>query len=343
MTDSETITRVLDAAEARRLERRRFLRTASAAGLAIGGSSLLAACGSGDKNKAPTPTPSSTATGSPTPTPSATVSYSDADVLAFALNLEYLEANFYLKAAFGTGLDAADTKGVKDTDPVGTVTGGKKVSFTDPVIAQYARELAAEERGHVKFLRTQLGSAVVAQPDINIDGGASGAFTAAARAAGVVGSSGTFDPYASDQNFLLAAFLLEDIGPTAYRGAFAYMSNAVLIEAAAGIMATESYHAGLIRSTIYASGNSTLIANANKISDWRDSVDGTTDDDRGLNGSGGASQIAPNDPQNAIIYGRTPGQVLNILFQSANAVTKGGFFPTGIKGKITTSDGTKAS
>jgi hypothetical protein len=343
MTDSETITRVLDAAEARRLERRRFLRTASAAGLAIGGSSLLAACGSGDKNKAPTPTPSSTATGSPTPTPSATVSYSDADVLAFALNLEYLEANFYLKAAFGTGLDADDTKGADDKATVGTVTGGKKVSFTDPVIAQYARELAAEERGHVKFLRTQLGSAVVAQPDINIDGGASGAFTAAARAAGVVGSSGTFDPYASDQNFLLAAFLLEDIGPTAYRGAFAYMSNAVLIEAAAGIMATESYHAGLIRSTIYASGNSTLIANANKISDWRDSVDGTTDDDRGLNGSGGASQIAPNDPQNAIVYGRTPGQVLNILFQSANAVTKGGFFPTGIKGKITTSDGEKAS
>ena len=73
----------------------------------------------------------------------------------------------------------------------------------------------------------------------------------------------------------------------------------------------------------------------------RNAVDGPTDDDRGLSGTGGASQVVPNDPQNAIVYGRTPGQVLNILFQSANAVTKGGFFPNGIKGTIATSDGDK--
>jgi hypothetical protein len=328
MTDSETIARVLDAADKRRLERRRFLRTASAAGLAIGGSSLLAACGSGDKNKAPTPTPSSS--GSPTPTPSPTVSYSDADVLALALNFEYLEAQFFLFAATGAGLDATLTKGAKDTDKVGTVTGGRKVAFTDQVIAQYAREIANDEKGHVTFLRTQLGSAVVAQPDINIDGSATGAFTAAARAAGIVGSSATFDPYASDENFLLAAFLLEDVGPTAYRGGFAYMTNAVLIEAAAGIMATESYHAGLIRSTIYAGGNATLIANAGKFSDYRDSLDGTTDDDQSITSGG----IVPAD-QNAIVYARTPSQVLNLAFLSASTkVTKGGFFPSGINGTI---------
>lgn len=338
MTDSETIARVLEAADQRRLERRRFLRGASVAGLAIGGSSLLAACGSGDKNKAPTPTP--TSSGSPTPTPSATVSYSDTDLYALALNFEYLQANFYLQAVSGGGLSSDLTKGAKDTDPVGTVTGGKKVAFADSVIAEYAREIAADQQAHVTFLRTQLGSAVVAQPDINIDGGASGAFTAFAKAAGI--STGAFDPYASDDNFLLAAFLLADIGPTLYRGAFAYMSNTVLIEAAAGIGADEAYQAGLIRSTIYASGKSALIANCDKISDWRDSVDGTTDDDRGLSGSGGASQVAPNDPQNAITYARTPGQVLNILFQSANAVKKGGFFPNGINGKIVSSDGDAA-
>jgi hypothetical protein len=339
MTDSETIARALDTAEQRRLERRRFLRSAGVAGLAIGGSSLLAACGSGDKNKSPTPTPTSTASGSPTPTPSATVAYTDADLYAAALNFEYLQANFYLQAVSGGGLASDLTKGAKDDDPVGTVTGGRKIAFTDSVIAEYAREIAADQQAHVSFLRTQLGSAVVAQPDINIDGGASGAFTAFAKAAGI--STGAFDPYASDDNFLLAAFLLADIGPTLYRGALAYMSNTVLIEAAAGIGADESYQAGLIRSTIYASGDSALIANANKISDWRDSLDGTTDDDRGLGGSGGASQIAPNDPQNAIVYGRTPGQVLNILFQSASAVTKGGFFPNGVKGTITSSDGAK--
>ena len=81
------------------------------------------------------------------------------------------------------------------------VTGGRQVSFTDPVVAQYAREIASDEIAHVGFLRNALGNAAVAQPAINIDGGANGAFTAAARAAGVITGSATFDPYASDENF----------------------------------------------------------------------------------------------------------------------------------------------
>jgi len=339
MTDSETIARVLDAAEKRRLERRQFLRSASVAGLAIGGSSLLAACGSGDKNKAPTPTP--TSSGSPSPTPTAsTPSYDDTDVFAFALNLEYLEAQFFLRAATGSGLSDDLTKSGDGKTAGGAVTGGRKVAFTDSVIAEYAREIAADEKGHVTFLRTQLGSAVLAQPAINIDGGASGAFTAAARAAGIIGSADTFDPYASDANFLLAAFLLEDLMPTAYRGGMIYVSSTVLREAIAGIGATEAYHSGLIRSTIYTSGNSTLIANAGKLSNLRDSLDGTTDDDQGVATDGtGASNIVPADPSNGIVFARTPAQVLNIAFLTASKATKGGFFPSGVNGTITTSAG----
>ena len=99
------------------------------------------------------------------------------------------------------------------------------MTFTDPVIAQYAREIAADERAHVTFLRSRSASAAIAQPPINIDGGATGAFTTAARAAGLVSSTGTFDPYASDENFLLAAFIFEDVGVTAYKGAIALISQ----------------------------------------------------------------------------------------------------------------------
>jgi len=44
----------------------------------------------------------------------------------------------------------------------------QQVNFTDPVVAQYARETAADEVAHVNFLRSVLGSAAVAQPAMNI-------------------------------------------------------------------------------------------------------------------------------------------------------------------------------
>ena len=59
----------------------------------------------------------------------------DVDILNFALNLEYLEAEFYLRAAFGTGLTSGQTSGQGSR---GDVTGGRKVSFKSAAIREYA-------------------------------------------------------------------------------------------------------------------------------------------------------------------------------------------------------------
>ena len=121
--------------------------------------------------------------------PSEAQSVTDADVLNFALNLEYLEANFYLYALNGTGVPTNMTTGVGTP---GTVTPGQKVTFTDPLVAQYAKEIAADEINHVTFLRAALGSAAVAQPSIDVGFGATNAFSVAAQAAGVVGKGQPF-------------------------------------------------------------------------------------------------------------------------------------------------------
>src|SRR5439155_937386 len=129
---------------------------------------------------------------------------SDGSILNFALNLEYLEAEFYLRASGLTLPDELTT----GTGTRGEVTGGRPVAFQSPVIRRIAAEIAEDERAHVAFLRNALGSAAVSRPAISLDQ----SFTAAALAAGLIQPGETFDAYASDLNFLFAAFLFEDVG-----------------------------------------------------------------------------------------------------------------------------------
>ena len=268
----------------------------------------------------------------------------DADVLNFALNLEYLEAQFYLYAANGAGLPAAQQTGTGAQGAV-SLSGPnppRKVAFSDPIVSQYAQEIARDEAAHVAFLRTALGTAAVAQPALNISGDANGAFTAAARAAGVVGPTGIFDPYADDNSFLLGAYIFEDVGVTAYKGASPLINNRTFLEAAAGILAVEAYHAAIVRTTLYGKGVQTpaLRTAADQISDARDSLDGATDLDQGISPTsvGGQlrSNIVPLDAD-GIPFSRTTGQVLNIVYLTRAAATMGGFFPAGVNGTIRSS------
>ena len=313
MSDRDVSLEVLEEVASRRADRRNFFKTIAGVAAVSGGVSALTS-GTASAQSAP----------------------SDADVLNFALNLEYLEAQFYVFAAFGEGLPANILTG---TGTQGAVTGGRRVNFTDPIVRQYAVEIAQDERAHVEFLRGALGSARVAQPAIDISANPNGAFSAAARAAGLIGPGESFDPYANDENFLLGAFIFEDVGVTAYKGASPLITNKTFLEAAAGILAVEAYHAALIRTVLYAKGVEqmpALIAATEKISDARDSLDDPTDKDQGVAPRGNMSNIAPLD-QNGLAYSRSAADVLNIVYLNRDAVSQGGFFPNGVNGAIRTS------
>ena len=242
----------------------------------------------------------------------------DADVLNFALNLEYLEAEYYLRAMTGAGLSANDAGA-----GAGAVTGGKKVVFATAAFRDYGLEIAADELAHVRFLRKALGEAAVPRPVINLQE----SFNAAAAAAGI---GPTFDPFANEVNFLIGAFVFEDVGVTAYKGGARLIQNKDYLEAAAGILGVEAYHAGMVRTVIYSIGGAAVSA-AQKISDLRDSADGAGDKDQGVT-LAGRGNIVPTDA-NGIVYSRSTTEVLKIVY--LGGTTKGGFFPNGLNGNIT--------
>ncbi len=251
--------------------RRNFLKNVGLAGAGIAAGTMLQGClGSGSVKGQ---------------------NIAQADVLNFALNLEYLEAEFYSRAVTGNFLDASVT------GPKGQITGGQKVTFTDPLIAEIAAEINKDETLHVKFLRAALGSAAVPEPNINV----------AALGIG----------FANQNDFLIVSRALEDTGVSAYAGAATLLSGDNL-QAAAQILGTEAYHAGNIRLNVIQKNITTPKIDALDVPPSR------------------PDKYFPVDA-NALAIKRTTSQVLAIVYaNAAPGTSSGGFFPNGLNGNIKT-------
>nr|QOL01135.1 putative extracellular protein CSOL_059a [Pseudococcomyxa simplex] len=267
--------------------------------------------------------------------PSAAIT--DVNILNFALNLECLEAEFYSYAAFGKGLNATLLGGGPGA------TGGEKAQLSYSV-QQYATEIAQDEINHVAFLRSALGAAAIPCPQIDIGA----AFSAVINAAlGTKATSYKFSPYDNDLDFLLGAFLFEDVGVTAYSGAAPFISDkTTVLAAAAGILSVEAYHAGIIRTLLFQDGAYPVkpykiqtVDFVQALSNLRAAVGGGKDKgitDPPANGSlyipyltsKYSSNLVPTN-DDSLAFARTIPEVLAIVY-GGSASTPGAFFPQGI-------------
>ena len=295
--------------------RRTFLTGAGAAGA----TALIAGC-----NDSTVSGPTAGYGSSPT---YPALDFVDNDILNFALNLEYLEAEFYLRAATGSGLSAEDAG-----TGAGTVVGGAQVQGLSATLQGYLNAVAQDELNHVRAIQATInGNSGTPVPRPNID--FTNAFNALAKAAGI---ASTFDPFSSPSAFLVGAFVFEDVGVTAYNGAAPAISSNAILSAAAGIAAVEAYHAAEIRTLLVgmaaASGDQTYVGYANKVSALRGTLGGGNETPLSVNSIVAASATT------AIGFARTTDQVLHIVYGTGGgAGVKGGaFFPNGLNGTIST-------
>lgn len=227
----------------------------------------------------------------------------DVDIINFALNLEYLEAEFYTVATSGLTIDQMGI-GVTGSGTAGATTGGAKVNFgTNSVkTGDIANQIAADERAHVQFIRTALtgaGATPVARPAINLN------------ALGI-GFGGVTD-------FLQLARAFEDVGVTAYAGAAPLLTSKLLIGYAARIAQAEAAHAANIRLQIAILGIQTAAL---------DGID--------ILPPPSGTKYFPVDG-NSLTATRSVGQVLYIVYGNKANATSGGFFPAGVNGTLNTS------
>lgn len=208
----------------RRQDRRAFFRQIGGTGFALVGASFI----TGNQRASGQSTSGSSCLTFP-PNQPTNATTTDVDLLNFALNLEYLEAEFYTVATTGKTLQESniDTGGGNAPTPT---TGGKQVDLG--VVALVAQEIAQDEQKHVEFLRAALGSAAVAKPAINLN------------ALGV--------GFNNVQEFITVARAFEDVGVSAYGGAAALLTDKNILASAARIALTEALHAGLIRIVVDA-------------------------------------------------------------------------------------------
>lgn len=245
-------------------------------------------------------------------TPAQGQTTTEVEVLKFALNLEYLESEFYTYALYGQGIElfgigvTGEANGSNPTSGMVT-SGGRKVDFSNPnqvLTHQIVEQIGRDERAHVTLLRSALGSQVIAKPNMNLNALGFG-----------------FD---SQTDFLRLSRIFEDIGVSAYGGAAGLLTTPAIITTAARILAAEAEHVSSIRTQISVLNISTS------------ALDGA---DLIPPPSGGKTQVLSINPTNGLPATRTPGEVLYLAFGGKANATSGGFFPSGVNGSVTTSSG----
>ncbi|KAM6558401.1 hypothetical protein CsatA_027640 [Cannabis sativa] len=266
------------------------------------------------------------------------VEATDNDKIQFALNLEFMEAEFFLRGALGEGLDAINSSLAEGGPPP---IGARKANL-DPLTHRIIEEFGYQEVGHIRAIINTVGGF----PRPLIDLSPQNFANLFNKAVGFT-LKPSFDPYANSLNYLLASYVIPYVGLVGYVGTIPGLTYYTTRRLAASLLGVESGQDAVIRTLLYERGKEevypygiTVEKFTNYISTLRNELAMCGIKDEGLRvpkklgaENRTTSNILSADAY-SLSYARTPPEILRTVYGTGNESRPGGFYPHGANGNI---------
>ncbi|KAH0784562.1 hypothetical protein KY290_004160 [Solanum tuberosum] len=259
------------------------------------------------------------------------VTKEDIDLLQFSENLEFLEAEYFLWAVHGYGLDiVAPELAMGGPPPIG-VRKANLDFFTSNII----NEFAMQEVGHLRALRSKVGG--LPRPLMDLS---SRHFAHLFDEAFGYKLQPPFDPYRDSLNFMLSCYALPYAALVGYVGTNPLIQGYESKRLLAGLLGVESGQDAMIRMYLYERAGKVVYPYRHTVAEFtihisnlrnRLAMCGIKDEGLFVPWQLGAENRTTTNILSADFYSlsqwRTPEEILRIMYNTGSENAHGGFFP----------------
>ncbi|KAL9237493.1 hypothetical protein vseg_012032 [Gypsophila vaccaria] len=268
-----------------------------------------------------------------------TLPQSDIDLLEFALNIEYLEAEYFLNGALGHGLD---NKTVPKLAGRGHLPIGPRKARLDPLVNSIIYQFGLQEVGNIRAIKRVVKG--FPKPKMNLS---TTIFAEAINVAFGRPLMPPFDPYLSTLNYLIGCYMIPLLGVTTYIEMNAKVQSPKAQKLVGALLAVESGQDAVIRTLMYERRLQRVVPYGIPLQDFTNNLSnirnklakvGIRDEglvvDPTLGAEGKSALNILSLGEDSIPYSRTPAEVLRVLYSTGDEHRKGGFFPDGAGGNL---------
>jgi hypothetical protein len=264
----------------------------------------------------------------------------DKELIQVALNLEYLEADYFLWGAYGYGLDViAPYLTGGGPNPIGAQKANLNPYFTDVY-----QQMGLQEVGHLRAIKTALGPKYAfSRPLLDLS---KANWAKTIDKAFNKTLNPPFDPYANSLNYLISTYAIPYVGLTGYVGANPLLTGEGAKSLVAGLLGVEAGQDAIIRTEMYRIKNERVSPYKYTVADFSIAISNLRNNlshvfvDEGLVVPiylGAENKTTGNilsADANSLAYARTGAEVLETVYGTGNPAEPGGFYPHGGKGVI---------